>query len=143
MTLLGRRAWLSLMAGGAVAAASTRVRSEPLTDPRIRHIVVVMLENRSFDHMLGMLMRDIPGLRGVTPGDYFNVGKDGRRFYVTDGAEYQGQFTVDPPHEFEHVHEQLGASESGGPSMGGVVSCYERAGGDPANIMRCFRPEQL
>ncbi|HEX9127277.1 MAG TPA: alkaline phosphatase family protein [Methylomirabilota bacterium] len=142
MTLLGRRAWLSLMAGGAVAAASTRARSEPLTDPRIRHIVVVMLENRSFDHMLGMLMRDIPELRGVKPGDYFNVGKDGRRFYVTDGAEYQGQFTVDPPHEFENVYEQVGPSDSV-PSMGGFASSYQRGGGNPANIMRCFRPEQL
>jgi phospholipase C len=142
MTLLGRRAWLSLMAGGAVAAASTRVRSEPLTDPRIRHIVVVMLENRSFDHMLGMLMRDIPGLRGVRPGDYFNVGKDGRRFYVTDGAEYQGQFTVDPPHEFENVYEQVGAADAV-PSMGGFASSYQRGGGNPASIMRCFRPEQL
>jgi len=143
MTLLGRRAWLSLMAGGAVAAASTSARSEPLADPRIRHIVVVMLENRSFDHMLGMLMRDIPGLRGVRPGDYFNEGRDGRRFYVTDGAEYDGQFTVDPPHEFVHVHEQLGGSETGVPSMGGFASSYQRAGGNPAHIMRCFRPEQL
>src|SRR3984893_2954282 len=142
MTLLGRRAWLSLMAGGAVAAASTRARSEPLTDPRIRHIVVVMLENRCFDHMLGMLMRDSPEPRGVKPGDYFNVGKDGRRFYVTDGAEYQGQFTVNPPHEFENVYEQVGPSGSV-PSMGGFASSYQRGGGNPANIMRCFRPEQL
>lgn len=146
MVNVGRRTVLSLMAGGAVAAANTRARSEPasaMRDPRIRHIVVVMLENRSFDHMLGMLMGDIPGLRGVKPGDYFNEGADGTRFYVTDGAEYQGQLTVDPPHEFEHVHEQVGASGSGVPAMGGFVSSYERAGGNPASIMRCFRPEQL
>jgi len=146
MADLGRRAVLGLMAGGAVAAANTRVRSEPVSDtsdPRIRHIVVLMLENRSFDHMLGMLMRDVPELRGVKPGDYFNEGVDGTRFYVTDGAEYQGQFTVDPLHEFEHVYEQLGASDSAVPPMGGFASSYQRAGGNPANIMRCFRPEQL
>jgi len=146
MADLGRRAVLSLMAGGALAAANARAQSEPASetrDPRIQHIVVLMLENRSFDHMLGLLMRDVPGLRGVKPGDYFNEGADGTRFYVTDGAQYQGQFTVDPPHEFEHVLEQLGASESAVPSMRGFVSSYERGGGNPANIMRCFRPEQL
>ncbi|HZE36020.1 MAG TPA: alkaline phosphatase family protein, partial [Candidatus Eisenbacteria bacterium] len=146
MAELARRAVLGLMAGGAVAAANSRVRSEPVSegsDPRIRHIVVLMLENRSFDHMLGMLMPDIPGLRGVKPGDYFNESADGTRYYVTDGARYQGQFTVDPSHEFENVHEQLGISGSGVPSMRGFVSSYQRAGGNPANIMRCFRPEQL
>jgi phospholipase C len=146
MARLGRRAVLGLMAGGAVAAANSRVRSELVgegSDPRIRHIVVLMLENRSFDHMLGMLMPDIPGLRGVKAGDYFNEGADGARYYVTDGAKYQGQFTVDPAHEFENVHEQLGISGADIPSMRGFVSSYQRAGGNPANIMRCFRPEQL
>jgi phospholipase C len=146
MTDLGRRAVLSLMAGGAVLAANPRAQSEPphdTGDPRIRHIVVLMLENRSFDHMLGILMPDVPGLRGVTPGDHFNEGRDGTRFYVTDGARYQGQLFVDPPHEFEHVHEQLAFSESGVPTMRGFVSSYQRGGGDPADIMRCFRPEQL
>src|SRR5438477_7112807 len=82
----GRRAWLSLMARGTVLAAGARVRAvdgQPTryaADPRIKHVVVLMLENRSFDHMLGLLMRDIPDLRGVSPGDYFNNGKDGTRF---------------------------------------------------------------
>jgi phospholipase C len=145
---VGRRAWLSFLAGGALAAGA-RVRTgtargtPPRTDPRIRHIVVVMLENRSFDHLLGLLMRDIPGLRGVTPGAYCNAGAAGTRFYITDGAAYQGQFPVDPPHEFEHVHAQLGASATGAPAMDGFARSYQRAGGNPANVMRCFRPEQL
>jgi phospholipase C len=148
MGFLGRRAWLSLMAGGAVAAVNPRVRPvearvERPIDPRIRHIVVLMLENRSFDHMLGLLMRDIPDLRGVKPGDHFNDGEDGTRFYVTDGAEYQGQFPVDPTHEFENVQQQLGGPDWAVPPMGGFAASYQRAGGNPANVMRCFRPEQL
>src|SRR4030081_2661667 len=98
---------------------------------------------RSFDHRLGLLMRDIPALRGVTPGGYFNSAKDGTRFYVTAGAEYQGQFPVDPPHESENVHDQLAAPESALPSMGGFALSYQRNGGTPASVMRCFRPEQL
>ena len=35
----------------------------------IDHIVVLMLENRSFDHMLGLLQHDSPEFNGVTPGD--------------------------------------------------------------------------
>jgi phospholipase C len=146
MTRIGRRSMLSLIVGGAVASAHTRVRSQPANDardPRIRHIVVLMLENRSFDHMLGLLMRDVPGLRGVRPGEYFSEGASGSRFYVTDGAEYQGQLIVDPPHEFEDVQEQLGVFESGVPSMRGFASSYQHAGGNPLDIMRCFRPEQL
>ena len=147
---VGRRAWLSMMGGGALAAAGTGARQasgEQETaragDPRIKHVIVLMLENRSFDHMLGLLMADIPELRGVRPGDYFNQGRDGTRFYVTDGAEYQGQFSIDPPHEYEHVYAQMGGMGPGGASMAGFARSYERAGGNPAHVMRCFRPEQL
>jgi phospholipase C len=153
MALVGRRAWLSLVGGGAAAtAAGVRVRSAPAregivaADPRIKHIVVLMLENRSFDHMLGLLMRDIPDLRGIHGGDYSNRDKNGTRFDVTDGAEYQGQFPVDPPHEFEDVAIQLygdGDPRLAVPSMEGFALSYQRGGGDPAKVMRCFRPEQL
>src|ERR1700687_4644726 len=153
MALVGRRAWLSLVGGGAAAAAAgVRVRSATArdgivaADPRIKHIVVLMLENRSFDHMLGFLMRDIPDLRGNGGGDYSNRDKNGTRFDVTDGAEYQGQFPVDPPHEFEDVAVQLyggGDPRSAVPTMEGFALSYQRGGGDPAMVMRCFRPEQL
>src|SRR5712691_1714511 len=153
MATFGRRAWLSLVAGSAAAmVAGVRVRlgraqgGSAIADPRIKHIVILMLENRSFDHMLGLLMRDIPDLRGVRGGDYSNRDKNGTRFDVSDGAVYQGQFPVDPPHEFEDVMLQLygaGDPRPDVPTMGGFALSYQRGGGDPANVMRCFRPEQL
>ncbi len=153
MALWGRRAWLSMVVrSAATTAIGVRARSvmgagrSMPPDPRIKHIVVLMLENRSFDHMLGLLMRDIPGLRGVRGGDYSNRDKNGARFAVTDGAVYQGQFPVDPPHEFEDVMFQLygaGDPRPNAPTMEGFALSYERGGGDPANVMRCFRPEQL
>src|SRR5260370_5398071 len=97
----------------AATAASGGVRSvweqggTAAADPRIKHVVILMLENRSFDHMLGLLMRDIPDLRGVRGGDYSNLDKNGTRFDVTDCAVYQGQFPIDPPHEFVDVMLQL------------------------------------
>src|SRR6266571_1558881 len=96
--------------------------------------------------MLGLLMRDIPDLRGVRLGDYSNLDKNGGRFDVTDGAEYQGQFPIDPPHEFEDVKFQVygaGDPPPDVPTMEGFALSYQRGGGSPANVMRCFRPEQL
>jgi hypothetical protein len=34
----------------------------------LRHIVVLMMENRSFDHMLGGLTATHPKIDGITPG---------------------------------------------------------------------------
>src|SRR5262249_54254644 len=103
MSAIGRRTVLSMMAGGAGVAANRTVRSGSSvegSDPRILHIVVLMMENRSFDHMLGLLAPEVPGLRGVSLGEHSNVGLDGARYDLTDGARYQGQLFVDPPHEF-------------------------------------------
>jgi phospholipase C len=33
-----------------------------MPNPEIKHIVVLMMENRSFDHMLGFLKGEIPGI---------------------------------------------------------------------------------
>jgi hypothetical protein len=38
---------------------------------KLQHIVALMMENRSFDHMLGLLKKEIPDIRGVMGGDYF------------------------------------------------------------------------
>src|SRR5438309_10155232 len=103
----GRRAWLSMVARGA-AAATVGILGQPRAarsdgdggHPCIKHIVVLMMENRSFDHMLGLLMNEIPDLRGVRGGDWTNVDDKGNVHPVTDGAAYQGQFRVDPPHDF-------------------------------------------
>ncbi len=58
---------------------------------KIKHIVVVMMENRSFDHMLGYLKRDGLGdVNGLT-GDEFNLGPDGTQIPIT-------AFDADAPH---------------------------------------------
>src|SRR5262245_11657548 len=66
----GRREWLSMVARGAAAATvgvGGRPRAVRADDggghPGIKHIVVLMMENRSFDHMFGLLMDEIPDLR--------------------------------------------------------------------------------
>jgi phospholipase C len=115
--------------------------------PRIKHIVTVMMENRSFDHVLGFLKAENPDIRGILGNDYFNETHDGTVVPVTDGAAYQGQLTRDPGHDFESVYEQMYGAPFGGPArpvdMSGFARSYERQGGKGADIMRCFRPEQL
>ena len=152
----GRREWLSMVARGA-AAATVGVLGQARAagsdgdggHPCIKHIVVLMMENRSFDHMLGLLMNEIPDLRGVRGGDWTNLDDKGNVHPLTDGAAYQGQFRVDPPHDFWSVHQQIyahpgqPATRPPQPDMRGFAATYARAGGNPANVMKCFSPEQL
>ena len=51
---------------GQPTPASDDAPSSGRIDP-IRHVVVLMLENRSFDHLLGGLASLVPGLDGVDP----------------------------------------------------------------------------
>jgi phospholipase C len=118
-------------------------------DPRIKHVVVLMMENRSFDHMFGLLMDEIPGLRGVHPGEWTNLDDQGIVHALTADAAYQGQLRVDPPHDFWSVNQQIyghpGQPEPrpAQPDMQGFAATYARAGGKPAEIMKCFDPARL
>lgn len=97
----------------------------PLTQlMEIDHIVVLMLENRSFDHMLGYLSlppaqggkgrTDIDGLKGTETND----DENGTTFPVQRMAA--PIMNGDPCHEWECVEEQL----SGG--NGGFLRNYEK-----------------
>ena len=96
----GRREWLSMVARGA--AATVGVGSQPRAarsdergrHPNIKHIVVLMMENRSFDHMFGLLMSEIPDLRGIRIGEWTNVDDKGNVHALTDDAAYQGRSTA-------------------------------------------------
>jgi phospholipase C len=90
-----------------------------LSDP-IEHVIVLMLENRSFDHMLGGL--SALGLDGALPpgqGTRQNTDPEGNSFVQTGGASRTLAF--DPHHEHNHVVAQL----SGG--NGGFVADFSRA----------------
>jgi hypothetical protein len=67
-------------------------------------VIVLMLENRSFDHALGGLQGTIPGLDGVAvPGARTNPGPGGR---VAQEPVADPRFALDLPHEFEQVKKQ-------------------------------------
>jgi phospholipase C len=77
----------------------------------INHIVVLMLENRSFDHMLGYLSLeenrdDIDGLNG-NQSNFYN----GNRFIPK--LHSRTVFDPDPHHEWENVKKQLEDNNGG------------------------------
>jgi len=78
----------------------------------IEHIVVLMLENRSFDQMLGFLPRDghLSGIEGLR-GDEFNLldptNPESQRFFVKKDAPFAMPSGLDPDHELTAVNYQL------------------------------------
>lgn len=105
-----------------------------------------MMENRSFDHVLGLLKRENDEIRGVLGDDYVNFAYDNTVMPVSDGAAYQGQLLIDPGHEYADVRAQMygaGSVIATDPTMSGFVQNYEQLGGDGPTIMMCFRPEQV
>src|ERR1700757_2293569 len=87
----------------------------------VEHIVVVMMENRSFDHMLGYLSLpasiggrgrgDVDGLRG--PERDFNL-HDGQRYAIhhLEQTQFDGE-AEDPDHSSGAVDEQLANGSQG------------------------------
>src|SRR5690348_5099271 len=78
----------------------------------IKHVVVLILENHSFDQMLGSLKAVYPDLDGVHPGNPGrNVDDRGTAFVQTPTTERQ--MLLDPHHEVEHVAVQLSDHNGG------------------------------
>jgi phospholipase C len=90
----------------------------------LKHIVVLMMENRSFDHMLGSL----PGIGGIDDaGAFTNPDTTGAMVKPQPLAEFQGQLQPDPDHHFPAVDVQIfGGNTAPGrqASMQGFVKSY-------------------
>src|SRR5262249_16651321 len=121
--------------------------------PAIDKVFVLMLENRSFDHMLGFSeIRGIDAitgksrsLNGLEADKYFNLDSRGRHIYATTGAA--ATITKDAGHEFEDVVEQLGGSSAKVDPVTGVypkainsgfVTNYRPDNEGSVPVMQCF-----
>lgn len=93
-------------------------------DP-IEHVIVLALENRSFDHMLGDCQTVKPEIDGIPPGAPPRTNQfDGQTYEQTPGAARV--IIEDPRHETPHVLVQLKADAAGVPNSG-FVEDYARA----------------
>jgi phospholipase C len=113
----------------------------------LKHVVVLMMENRSFDHMLGALMKKFPKINGLT-GNESNPDVNGNRVKVSPDATFQGQFDHDPDHHFAGVDLQIfgGAPQGPGrvPNMEGFIKSYATQGavGNKANAVMQYFPTE-
>jgi phospholipase C len=128
---------------------------------QIQHVFVLMLENRSFDHLLGFsgisgsdavtgLQTTVNGLSGTETNSY-----NGTVGTVSDPADYT--MVVDPGHEFTDVLCQLSGAGAkytpGGPypaiDNSGFVASYAEVCSktnqqrDVTEILKCYSPDQL
>jgi len=67
----------------------------PVGRDQLKHVVVLMMENRSFDHMLGGLKAVDPRIDGLD-GSQFNLDTTGAHAPVQPLAQFQGQLDPDP-----------------------------------------------
>ena len=112
----------------------------------LRHIVVLMMENRSFDHMLGSL----PGIGGIDDaGAFSNPDTTGALVKPQALAEFQSQLQPDPDHHFPAVDLQIfGGNNAAGrvANMQGFVKSYynqQRDVGHSQKIMYYFAQKDL
>jgi phospholipase C len=115
---------------------------------KLQHIVVLMMENRSFDHMLGSLKAADNRIDGVTD-QLNNPDTTGALVKPQPLAQFQGQLDPDPDHHFPAVDLQIfGGSKAPDrqPDMQGFVKSYFNQRGDVAHsqkIMYYFKQADL
>jgi phospholipase C len=125
----------------------------------IKHVVVLMLENRSFDSMLGTLYPRSKPFDGLT-------GSEQNSWHKADGPVPVGVWkspdmtptaacipTPDPGESFADIHMQIrgltdAATFNPEPTMDGFVDNYMRqpvkdGPHDPAAVMHYFTPDQI
>jgi phospholipase C len=109
-----------------------------------------MMENRSFDHMLGSLKAVNPKIDGYVDGDpYINPDTNNNPVKPLPNAKFQSQLQPDPDHHFPAVDLQIFGGETGDarkPNMQGFVKSYFHQQGDVKHsqmIMYYFPKEKL
>lgn len=115
----------------------------------LKHVVVLMMENRSFDHMLGSLRAADPAINGLT-GTESNPDTTGASVTVAPNAQFSGMLSHDPDHHFAGVDLQIfGTPPTGQPrvaNMQGFVRSYatqDTSVADSHAIMNYFPADKL
>lgn len=114
----------------------------------IKTIVILVMENRSFDHIFGWIKKTRPDIDGLT-GQEFNYLKasdpNSPKILVTDKATF---IESDPGHSIQAIHEQIFGSNSSyfDPApMNGFAQQADNMDVDglPETVMSGFKPELL
>ncbi|KAJ4959026.1 hypothetical protein NE237_026137 [Protea cynaroides] len=118
----------------------------------IKTVVVLVQENRSFDHMLGWMKSLNPEINGVTGKEsnpLSTTDPNSKRIYFGNQSEY---VDPDPGHSYQEIYEQVfgvawSESNSGKkltPSMEGfAMQAEEKEKGTSETVMNGFRPDAV
>jgi phospholipase C len=128
---------------------------------KINRFVVLMLENRSFDHLVGYLKTVNSNVEGLTGSEYQNYPDPLTKQQPPVSVSPTAAFTLpfDPPHEFCDVQKQLYGPDPTGklcsnirvdPAlMNGFLYCGNQAAAannaptQGFRVMECFAPNQV
>lgn len=119
---------------------------------RIKHVFVLMLENRSFDHLLGFsnlqgidaITGQATTIEGLDPAQNWNLDPQGNKVFASSPADWA--MPHDPGHEFTDVKVQLCGVKGNYPNIdnSGFVTDYATVDpSHPGEIMKCYAPDQL
>lgn len=142
----------------------------PTVQQKIEHVLVLMMENRSFDHLLGWLYeaegnrpprnlppRDLPTYDGLAPQTYWN-NPDAMRHDDVQGRVYAGKVPAgehtwpdpNPPEICPRFVEGMFGTEAppagASPRMTGFIQAYAKLDGGvarPDRIMGCYTPDHV
>ncbi|CAI0451424.1 unnamed protein product [Linum tenue] len=117
--------------------------SDPSSASPIKTVVILVQENRSFDHMLGWLKTINPEIDGVTGSESNPIStttSNSNLVYFKDQAVY---VDPDPGHSIQAVYEQVFGVEPA-PKMNGFAQNAERTlKGMAETVMNGFRPDAV
>lgn len=106
----------------------------------IKHVIVVLMENRSFDHMLGYLSLP-PWSRSRQPVDGVKADPAWLARYAnylhgvpSPPHQFTDRVIDDPPHTRAAIHVQLGTSSGAAGPMTGFVQSYALRGEEPRDL---------
>lgn len=119
--------------------------------PQIDHVIVLMMENRSFDFMFGYLNHPSPAFPRLTGNEHNQLqltGQPPRPVYVTDTGS--PSLPESPEHSHRGVMHQLYGTPMNGPApnlprtCSGFADSYEVVSpGNGNRIMRCLHPDNI
>nr|XP_029152915.1 non-specific phospholipase C1 isoform X2 [Arachis hypogaea] len=123
-----------------------RKKTHTINGP-IKTVVVLVMENRSFDHVLGWLKKtrpDIDGLTGTESNRITANDLSSPSIPVTDDAIF---IDSDPGHSFQAIREQIfgsnDTSANPAPMNGFAQQAENQLKGMSRTVMSGFKPERL
>ncbi|XP_009790723.1 non-specific phospholipase C2 [Nicotiana sylvestris] len=118
-----------------------------VADSPIKTVVVLVMENRSFDHMLGWMKKlnpEINGVDGSESNPISTTDPKARRILFGDQSHY---VDPDPGHSFQAIREQIfgsnDSSKNPAPMNGFAQQALSMDSNMPEQVMNGFQPDMV